>query len=35
MTANDDCTEIDLAAHPELTVVSADFDPWERPKVAC
>ena len=25
--------EIDLSAHPDLTVVSADFDPWARPSL--
>jgi HD-GYP domain-containing protein (c-di-GMP phosphodiesterase class II) len=24
--------EIDLASHPELTIISADFDPWARPE---
>ena len=23
--------EIDLAAHPQLTIISAGFDPWARP----
>ena len=26
--------EIDLAEHPGLTIVSADFDPWARPEAA-
>jgi HD-GYP domain-containing protein (c-di-GMP phosphodiesterase class II) len=26
--------EIDLAAHSELTIVSADFDPWARPEAS-